>query len=138
MTPQRTRAVLRAKVDAAWYLHELTQGLDLAGFVLYSSAAGVMGAPGQGNYAAANTFLDALAQHRKRLGLPGVSLAWGLWQDPSGMTAGLTGTDIARITTTGLPTISREQGLAMFDTAISARWSGSRCCCGGWCRVGVG
>ncbi|MEU0163828.1 beta-ketoacyl synthase N-terminal-like domain-containing protein, partial [Streptomyces sp. NPDC006261] len=121
LTPGRLDAVLRPKVDAAWNLHELTRDLDLAAFVLYSSTAGVMGSPGQANYAAGNTFLDALAAHRRSLGLPGLSLAWGAWEQGVGMTSTLEDQDVRRVSSgSGMPLLSVERGLALFDTALAS------------------
>ncbi|MDI5965473.1 type I polyketide synthase [Streptantibioticus silvisoli] len=117
MSPERLDAVLRPKADAALHLHELTRDADLAMFVLYSSASATFGSPGQANYAAANAFLDALAQHRRHQGLPAVSLGWGLWEQASAMTGHLSGTELARATHAGGP-LSTAQGLELFDTAV--------------------
>ncbi|MER7411393.1 type I polyketide synthase [Streptomyces cacaoi] len=118
LTPERVSGVLRPKADAAWHLHELTRDRDLAAFVLYSSTAGAMGGGGQGGYAAANVFLDALAHHRRARGLAGLSLAWGAWAQDTGMTGALAEADMRRITASGVPPLSAEQGLALFDTAL--------------------
>ncbi|MGF2947450.1 SDR family NAD(P)-dependent oxidoreductase, partial [Mycobacterium sp. Lab-001] len=120
LTPDRVDAVLRAKADAAWHLHSLTRDLDLAAFVMFSSMAGIVGTPGQGNYAAANSFLDALAIDRRATGLPGLSVAWGLWEQASAMTAHLGARDKARMSRVGLAPLSTEQALAAFDAALLA------------------
>ncbi|WP_116203108.1 type I polyketide synthase [Amycolatopsis circi] len=100
LSADQVDAVFEAKAAAAWNLHELAGYVHR--FILFSSAAGIFGAPGQANYAAANAFLDALVQHRHNLGLPAQSLAWGLWNSDE-RTGGLT----------------EEAGLALFDAAIA-------------------
>ncbi|MFJ7208020.1 type I polyketide synthase [Streptomyces sp. NPDC098789] len=118
LTPERLDTVLRPKLDAAWNLHELTRDRDLALFVLFSSAAGVFGSPGQGGYAAANSFLDALAQERRAQGLPAHSLAWGLWADRSAMTGALGTADLDRMRRAGIRPLATDEGLALFDAAV--------------------
>ncbi|WP_345004932.1 SDR family NAD(P)-dependent oxidoreductase, partial [Streptosporangium album] len=120
LTPERLDTVLRPKVDAAWHLHELTADMDLAEFVLFSSVAGTFGGAGQGNYAAANAFLDALAQQRRSAGRPGVSLVWGPWSQDAGMTSGLSQTDVQRLHASGLLPITPAQGVVMFDAALAS------------------
>ena len=119
LTSQRLDAVLRPKVDAAWNLHRLTHHLNLTAFVLFSSASGTLGGPGQANYAAANTFLDALASHRRTLGLPGHSLVWGLWAQASSMTGALDDGDRARLGRSGIDPLGTDEGLALFDSALA-------------------
>ncbi|MFI6351042.1 SDR family NAD(P)-dependent oxidoreductase [Streptomyces sp. NPDC050560] len=120
LTADQLARVLRPKAEAAWHLHELTRGLDLTLFALYSSAAAVFGNPGQGNYAAANAFLDALARHRRTQGLPALSLAWGLWAESSGMTTGLGETDLGRLSRYGVRAFSNAEGLALLDAALGS------------------
>ncbi|WP_204327967.1 type I polyketide synthase [Streptomyces aureoverticillatus] len=120
LTPERLDTVLRPKADAALHLHELTAGLNLSAFVLFSSAAGVFGTPGQANYAAANAFLDALAQHRRAQGLPATSLAWGLWAEASELTAHLGTDELDRRARAGAAALTTDEGLDLFDAAHTA------------------
>ncbi|MFJ2796753.1 type I polyketide synthase [Streptomyces sp. NPDC087290] len=120
----RLDGVLRPKVDAAWNLHELTRDLGLSAFVVFSSAAGVFGNAGQANYAAANVFLDALAQARRAEGLPGLSLAWGLWAGASAMTSGLGEADRRRMARLGAEALSEAEGLELLDRAVAGDQDG--------------
>ncbi|WP_143070972.1 type I polyketide synthase, partial [Streptomyces malaysiense] len=120
LAPEQIDAVLRPKADVAWHLHELTRDLGLRAFVLFSSAAGTLGSPGQGGYAAANAFLDALAAHRHAAGLPAQSLAWGLWAETSGLTGTLSDADMARINRTGIMPLATEDALSLFDAALAS------------------
>ncbi|HEY8983065.1 MAG TPA: SDR family NAD(P)-dependent oxidoreductase, partial [Streptomyces sp.] len=112
--------VLRPKADAAWHLHELTRESGLSAFVLFSSVAATVGAPGQANYAAANAFLDALALRRNAEGLPAVSLGWGLWGENSGMTGALRDADRARFARSGIAPMATADALALLDAALGA------------------
>ncbi len=119
MTGDQLADVLRPKVDAAWALHELTADLDLSAFVLFSSAAGVLGSAGQGNYAAANAFLDALASRRRAEGRRALSLAWGWWDLETGLAAALGDQDRDRMRQSGLLPFDAPRGLAAFDGACA-------------------
>jgi len=116
LTPTQLERVLRPKVDGALNLHALTRRLPLSTFVLFSSLVGVLGAPGQGNYAAANTFVDALAAYRQAQGLAAISIQSGLWAGASEMLRGLSERQVARL---GTPLGSAE-GLALFDRACAS------------------
>lgn len=118
MSDQDLTTVLSSKLDAAVYLDELTKNTPLSSFILFSSLSGLLGTQGQANYAAANTFLDALAQHRRVNGLVATSLAWGPW-DEGGMAAQLNQLDIARIQKMGVSLLSPQQGLTLFDTVLN-------------------
>ncbi|WP_051133414.1 type I polyketide synthase [Nocardia paucivorans] len=120
LTGEQLDRVMAPKVDGAWHLHELTEDRELAAFVLFSSAAGVVGLPGQGNYAAANAFLDALAWYRRAAGLPAVSIAWGTWNQGIGMTSGLDDAAMARLGRMGVRPLETADGLALFDRALGA------------------
>jgi NAD(P)-dependent dehydrogenase (short-subunit alcohol dehydrogenase family)/acyl carrier protein len=116
-TPERFARVMAPKVRGAWILHRLTQGLDLDLFVLFSSIAAVLGAPGQASYAAANAFLDGLASYRRGRGLPALSIQWGSWAE-IGMSARL-GLD-EQLRRTGEGILPKDDGLAAFAALLGA------------------
>ncbi|MFC6084323.1 SDR family NAD(P)-dependent oxidoreductase, partial [Sphaerisporangium aureirubrum] len=116
LTADQVDRVLRPKVTAAWNLH--TRAGDVDAFVLFSSITATLGTAGQGNYAAANAFLDGLAEHRRARNLPAVSLGWSLWAQTGGIGGGLTETDRARWARGGVTALTADTGLAMFDTAL--------------------
>jgi acyl transferase domain-containing protein/NADPH:quinone reductase-like Zn-dependent oxidoreductase/acyl carrier protein len=118
LTADQVDRVMRPKVDAALHLDQLTRDQDLSHFLLFASDGGTIGSPGQGNYAAANTFLGSLAYKRRAQGLPATALAWGLWAKPSGMTGGMTEVDHARMKRMGVESITTEEGLELFDLSL--------------------
>ncbi|MEU3776955.1 SDR family NAD(P)-dependent oxidoreductase [Streptomyces sp. NPDC032472] len=122
LTSEQLRTVWAPKAEAARHLHELTAGQeDLDAFVLFSSTAATFDGSGQGNYAAANAYLDALAAHRRAQGLPATSLAWGLWHpEAGGMSSTLSQADVDRVARTGPAALGREHGLALFDAALAS------------------
>ncbi|MEV5878549.1 type I polyketide synthase [Streptomyces sp. NPDC052101] len=120
LTPERLARVFAPKVDAVRHLDELTRDLDLDAFAVFSSASGVFGSAGQGNYAAANAFLDGLMAERRAAGLPGLSLAWGLWEQDAGMTAHLGDADQARASRGGVLAITATEGMELFDAALAS------------------
>ncbi|MEV6695500.1 SDR family NAD(P)-dependent oxidoreductase [Micromonospora sp. NPDC051196] len=111
LTRQQMVDVLTTKIAGAATLHRYTQDRELGAFVLFSSAGSILGSPGQANYTAANTFLDALATHRR----PATSIAWGLWAQASGMTAHLSQADITRMNRTAISPMATPHGLELFD-----------------------
>ncbi|WTH60615.1 SDR family NAD(P)-dependent oxidoreductase [Streptomyces sp. NBC_01546] len=119
-TPERLARVFAPKVDAVRHLDELTRGMDLDAFIVFSSASGVFGSAGQGNYGAANAFLDGLMAGRRAAGLPGQSLAWGLWEQATGMTAHLGGADQARASRGGVQAMTAAEGMELFDAAAAS------------------
>jgi acyl transferase domain-containing protein/NADPH:quinone reductase-like Zn-dependent oxidoreductase/acyl carrier protein len=118
LAPEQVENVMRPKVDGAMHLHELTSDHELDQFVLFSSGAATLGTPGQGNYAAANAFLDALAHWRRARGLCAQSLAWGLWLQAAGVgMGGLEDIDRARLSRIGIDALSPNEGLELLDAA---------------------
>uniref|UniRef100_UPI0035AC194D type I polyketide synthase n=1 Tax=Streptomyces longispororuber TaxID=68230 RepID=UPI0035AC194D len=120
LTPESLDHVLHAKAGGAVNLHELTRDRPLSAFVAFSALAGTLGNGGQANYAAANAFLDGLAAHRRASGLPGTSLAWGWWEQSSGMTGTLDDTDLSRLRRMGIAAMPTPEALALFDAACAA------------------
>ena len=118
LSEQQLERVFQPKLDGAWYLHELTAGLDLSAFVLFSSITATLGSPGQANYAAANAFLDALAQHRQASGLIASSWAWGPWAE-HGMAARLSAADVSRNARNGVHALTLDEGLGLIDAALA-------------------
>ncbi len=118
LTPHHLHTVLTTKANTAWHLHHHTQQHTptLTEFILFSSIAGILGNPGQANYAAANTYLDALAHHRHTQGLPAHSLAWGLWADTSTLTTNLNPTHHQRIQQTGIHPLTTTHALTLLTT----------------------
>ncbi|WP_394839061.1 SDR family NAD(P)-dependent oxidoreductase [Pendulispora rubella] len=119
LSPERLHPVLQVKLDAALHLHELTASVEGCIFVLFSSLSGVLGGPGQANYAAANAFLDALAHDRRARGLHALSLDWGHWATKSALTAHLTDADLQRMARGGARSLSAEESLALLDAALA-------------------
>jgi polyene macrolide polyketide synthase len=120
MTAEQLDLVLRTKAESARHLDELTDGLGVDRFVLFSSAAGTLGSPGQSNYGAANAYLDGLARQRRRHGRPAVSIAWGLWAQASGITGQLSTQDLERLTGNGFAALSTDEGMSMFDASLTS------------------
>ena len=111
-TAERFRRVLAPKLLGAWHLHRLTADRTLDFFVLYSSLASLIGSAGQANHAAANAFLDALAHHRRGLGLPGLSINWGVWSEIGAAVRHQVGD---RVATQGMGTIAPRQGMRILE-----------------------
>ncbi|MEV5840157.1 SDR family NAD(P)-dependent oxidoreductase [Nocardia sp. NPDC052112] len=124
LTAEQLDRVMRPKVDAALYLHEATRERALSAFILFSSAAPLLGGAGQGNYAAANAVLDTLARTRRAQGLAGIALAWGLWDRTAGMAGAADPATFARMARVirdrlGMHAMTVPEGLALFDAAIA-------------------
>jgi len=119
MTWERFTQVLAPKVAGAWYLHQFTKDLSLDFFVCFSSITSLLGSPGQGNYAAANGFLDAIAAYRRSLGLPGLSINWGPWAN-IGLAARMGAQQQNRLADQGIQMIPSEQGLQAFEELLGA------------------
>ena len=111
--------VMAPKVRGTWHLHQATSGAKLDHFVLFSSAASMLGSAGQANYAAANAFMDALATMRRSMGLPGLSICWGPWEG-AGMAATLDARWRQRLATRGIGTITPDRGIATLADLLNS------------------
>ncbi|NEO38501.1 MAG: SDR family NAD(P)-dependent oxidoreductase [Moorea sp. SIOASIH] len=118
MSWERFTKVMAPKVQGTWYLHQLTQDLHLDFFVCFSSMASLLGSPGQGNYAAANAFMDGIAHYRRGIGLPGLTINWGAWGQ-GGMAARMTSQNQNRLQNTGISSIAPEKGLQLLGQLLS-------------------
>ncbi|WP_324197122.1 type I polyketide synthase [Streptomyces sp. NRRL B-1677] len=134
LTPEQVERVLRVKAGGARNLDELTRDRDLSAFVLFSSAAGVCGLPGQGNYAPGNAFLDALAEHRRGLGLPATSIDWGLWAG-SGIADDQAAEQSERYGFRGMPP---ELAITALGTALAGGDTQVMVCDADWDRLATG
>jgi acyl transferase domain-containing protein len=113
----RFEKVMAAKVEGAWHLHRLTENLPLDFFVLFSSISAVLGSPGQANHAATNAFMDALAHHRRALGLPALSINWGVWSE---IGAAARQSVDERVISQGMGSFSPQQGLQVFEQLLQS------------------
>ncbi|MDB9517358.1 thioester reductase domain-containing protein [Roseofilum reptotaenium CS-1145] len=119
MSWERFTTVMAPKVQGTWHLHQFTKDLPLDFFVCFSSVASILGGPGQGNYAAANSFMDALAHYRRGLGLPGLSINWGAWGSV-GMAARLDSLNQKRLESSGVIAIEPERGMQALGSLLSS------------------
>ncbi|MFK4099095.1 SDR family NAD(P)-dependent oxidoreductase [Streptomyces sp. NPDC019531] len=118
MTPDKLHKVLRSKVDSTLHLDAATRDDDLRFFMLFSSLYGLLGGPGQANYAGANAFLDQFAARRRAQGRPVHAVAWGLWAEATGMTGHLDEGDLLRLRRNGVAPFSVAEGLELFDRSF--------------------
>ncbi|HEY4017248.1 MAG TPA: type I polyketide synthase, partial [Pseudonocardiaceae bacterium] len=119
LTRERLARVFAPKIDAVRHLDELTRDLELSAFIVYSSVSSVFMGSGSGSYAAGNAGLDGLMARRRTLGLPGLALAWGLWDQSTGMAAGMDEQTRNRMNRRGgLQPMSQAEGMELFDAAL--------------------
>ena len=115
---ERFQRVMAAKVRGGWNLHQISQNLPLDFFVCFSSISALIGPAGQGSYAAANAFLDALMQHRQQIGLPGLSINWGAWAE-IGMVTRMAPAHQQRLTQSGMGLLTPDQGLRALERLLN-------------------